>query len=133
MRHIWFVPTPSFKRSNYINLIVRHPILDLGCTFYSFNPKLWWKILKLQNTSSHVLEASILSLSHTILLRCVRNRVFYLHTYVFTIINELGLDIFTTIIRYEDLEFPPRLVLNQGLENIEVVRNCWNILNPLIT
>ena len=122
MRHMWFVPTPQFERSISINMLVRNLIIDVGCTFYNFIPKIWWQIFRLQHTSSHLLEDSILPLSDTILLRCVRNRVLHLDTCIFTIINEIRLEILTTIIIYEDLEFPPKLVFNQGLENLEVVK-----------
>ena len=46
-----------------------------------------------------------------------------MNTFIFTIINELILDIFTTIIRSEENESPPILVLNQGLENLKVEKN----------
>ena len=114
---------------------MRHSILDVGCTIYSFIPKIWWKSLRLQHTKRHLLEAFILPLSHTILLRCVGNRVLHLDTFIFTIINKLRLDIFTTIIRFGDLEFPPRRVLNQGLENIEVVKQFrleFKEVNPTV-
>ena len=35
MGHVWHVPTPRFKRSHTIKLLMRHPILDVGCIFYS--------------------------------------------------------------------------------------------------
>ena len=47
----------------------------------------------------------------------------HLNTYIFTILNELILDILTTIVRSEDLEFPPILVFNQGLKDFEEVKN----------
>ena len=119
MGHIWLVPTPILERIHTIKLRIRHPILYVGCTIYSFSPKLWWQSIRLQHTSRHLLETSILPLSHTILMRCVRNRVLHLDACIFTIINELRLDIFTIIIRSKDLEFPPRLVLNQGLETFK--------------
>ena len=52
----------------------------------------------------------------------------HLNTYIFTILNELRLDILTTIIRYEDLESPPRLVSNQGLKDFEDVKNFILVL-----
>ena len=122
MRHIKRVSTPSFERSNSIKLLVRHPILNVGCTIYSFNPKLWWQSLRLHHTSSHLLETYVLPLSHIILLRCVRNRVLHLDTCIFTIFNELRVDIFTTITISKDLKFPPKLVLNQGFKILEVIK-----------
>ena len=118
MRHIWFVPIPSYKRSNFIKFIVRNTILDVGCTVYNFIPKFWWQILRLQHTSSHLLEASILPLSHIIMLRCVRNRVLYLDTCIFTILNEIRIYMHTTIIIYEDLNISSILVLNQGFKTM---------------
>ena len=47
----------------------------------------------------------------------------HLTTCIFTILNELRLDIHTTIVRFEDLEFPPRLVFNQGSKDFEEVKN----------
>ena len=46
-----------------------------------------------------------------------------LNTYIFTILNELGLEILTTISRSEDLEFLTRLVFNQGSKDFEEVKN----------
>ena len=46
----------------------------------------------------------------------------HINTYIFTILNELRLDILTTIVRSEDLEFPPRLVFNQGPKDVEEVK-----------
>ena len=46
----------------------------------------------------------------------------HLDTYIITILNELRLDILTTIVIYEDLESPPRLVLNQGSKDLEEVK-----------
>ena len=43
----------------------------------------------------------------------------HMNTYIFTILNELKLEILTTIVRSEDLEFPPILVFNQGLKDSE--------------
>ena len=47
----------------------------------------------------------------------------HLNTCIFTILNELRLDILTTIVKYEDLEFPSRLVFNQGSRDFEKVKN----------
>ena len=46
-----------------------------------------------------------------------------LNTYIFKILNEIRLDILTTIVIFEDLEFPPRLVFNQGLKDFEEAKN----------
>ena len=59
----------------------------------------------------------------------------HLDTYIFAILNELILNILTTIFRSEDLEFPPRLILNQGLENLKVVKNFileFKEVNPTV-
>ena len=66
---------------------------------------------------------SIIPLSNTILLWCVRDRMLHLNTYICTILNELRLDILTTIVRSEDLEFPPRLVFNQSFKDFEEAKN----------
>ena len=42
----------------------------------------------------------------------------HLNTYIFTILNELKVDILTTIVISEDLESPPSLVLNQGFKDL---------------
>ena len=47
----------------------------------------------------------------------------HLNTHIFTILNELRLDILTTIVRSEDLEFPPKLVFNQSLKDFEEAKN----------
>ena len=47
----------------------------------------------------------------------------HLNTFIFTILNEIKLDIVTTIVIFEDLEFPPRLVFNQGSKDFEEVKN----------
>ena len=47
----------------------------------------------------------------------------HMTTYIFAILNELRLGILTTIVRSEDLEFPPRLVFNQGSKDFEEVKN----------
>ena len=123
MGHIWLVPTPRFERSDSIKFLVRNPILDIGCTIYLFIPKIWWKFFRLHHTSCHLLECSILRLSNTILMRCVTNRMLHLDTFIFTIIDEIILDILTTIIISKDPDFPPRLVLNQGSKDLEEVKN----------
>ena len=43
----------------------------------------------------------------------------HMNTYIYTILNELRLDIITTIVRSKDLEFPPILVFNQGSKDFE--------------
>ena len=45
-----------------------------------------------------------------------------MNTYLFTILNELILDILTTIFTLEDFEFPPRLVFNQASKDFEEVK-----------
>ena len=50
--------------------------------------------------------------------------------------NEIILDMLTTIIISEDLEFPSILVLNQGFENLEEVKNFRLVLeevNPTVS
>ena len=47
----------------------------------------------------------------------------YMNTSIFTILNEIRLDILTTLVRSEDLDFPPRLVFNQGLKDFEEAKN----------
>ena len=47
----------------------------------------------------------------------------HMNTFIFTILNELKLDILTTIVISEDLEFPPRVVLNQCSIDFEKVKN----------
>ena len=54
---------------------------------------------------------------------CVRNRMLHLDTCIFEILDEIKLDIVTTIVRFEYLESPPRLVLNQGSKDLEEVKN----------
>ena len=59
----------------------------------------------------------------------------HLDTCIFTIINELRLDIFITIIGSEDLEFPSKLVLNQGLENLVLEKKSmleFKEVNPTV-
>ena len=115
MRHIRLVSTLIFERSDSIKMLVRNHIFYVGCIFYSFIPKNWCKSLRLHHTSVHLVERSIFPLSNTILLRCVGKIMFHLDTCIFTIMDELRLDILTTITRSEDLEFPPRLVKNLRL------------------
>ena len=61
----------------------------------------------------------------------------HLNTCIFTILNELKLDILTTIVISEDLEFPPRLVFNQILKDFEEAKKfrlmlvSWNISPPV--
>ena len=60
----------------------------------------------------------------------------HLDTFIFTIVNELKLDIRTTIIRSQDLELPPILVLNQVFENLEEVKNSrleFKEVNPTLS
>ena len=47
----------------------------------------------------------------------------HLDTHIFPMLNELRLDILSTIIKSKDLEFPPRLVLNEGSKDFEKVKN----------
>ena len=47
----------------------------------------------------------------------------HLDTYIFVILDEFILDILTTILRYEDLEFSPIMVLNQGSIDFEKAKN----------
>ena len=59
----------------------------------------------------------------------------HLNTCIITILNEIKLDILTTIFRSEDLEFPPRLVFNQGSKDFKEVKNSRLMLqevNPTI-
>ena len=59
----------------------------------------------------------------------------HLNTCIFTILNELILDILTTIVIFEDLEFPPRLVFNQILKHFEEAKNFILMLqevNPTV-
>ena len=59
----------------------------------------------------------------------------HMNTYICTILNELRLDILTTIFRFEDLEFPPRLVFNQILKDFEEAKNfrlVFQEVNPAI-
>ena len=46
----------------------------------------------------------------------------HMNTYIFKILNEIILEIINTIFRYEDLEFPPILVFNQGFKDFEEVK-----------
>ena len=47
----------------------------------------------------------------------------HLNTYIFAILNELIIDILTTIVISKDLEFPPIFVFNQGSKDFEEVKN----------
>ena len=47
---------------------------------------------------------------------------------IFTIMDEIRLDILSIIIISEDIEFPSRLVLNQGSKDLEEVKN----LRPML-
>ena len=47
----------------------------------------------------------------------------HLNTCILTILNELKLEILTTIVRSQDLELPPRLVFNQSLKDFEEAKN----------
>ena len=47
----------------------------------------------------------------------------HMNTHIFTILNELILDILTTIVMFEALEFPPILVFKQGSKDFEDVKN----------
>ena len=123
MGHIWLVPTPRFERSHTINMLMWHPILNIGYTFYILRPKLLWKIFILHHTSFQLFQCSVLSLRNTILLWRVRDRMMHLDTYIFEILDELRIEILTTIVRSKDLEFPPRLVFNQGSKDFEEVKN----------
>ena len=109
-------------------MFMRHPILDIGCIVYSLSPKIWWKILSLQHTACHLFQLFVLSLSNTILLWCVRDRMLHLNTCIYTIINKFTLDILTTIFKSDDLESSPRLVFNQGPKYFEEVKNFIRML-----
>ena len=128
MGHIWLVPTPRFERSHAIKLFMRHPILDIICIVYKLILKLCWQIFILHYASCRLLQWFVLSLSNTILLWCVRDRILDMNTCIFTILNEIILDIITNIFRFEDLEFPPRLVFNQGCKDFEKVKDFRLIL-----
>ena len=47
----------------------------------------------------------------------------HLDTYILAIMDEIRLEIIMTIVRFEDIEFPPRLVFNQGSKDFEEVKN----------
>ena len=56
-----------------------------------------------------------------------------MNTCIYTILNELILDILTTIFISEDLEFPPRLVFNQSLKDFEEAKRLvFQEVNPAI-
>src|SRR5712692_2979319 len=59
----------------------------------------------------------------------------HLNTYICTILNELRLNILTTIFRSGDLDFSPRLVFNQSLKDFEEAKNfrlVFQEVNPAI-
>ena len=59
----------------------------------------------------------------------------HLNTCIYKILNELILDILTTIVGSEDFEFPPRLVFNQSLKYFEEAKNfrlVFQEINPAI-
>ena len=59
----------------------------------------------------------------------------HMNTYIYTILNKIRLDILITIVRYEDLEFPPKLVFNQSLKYFEEAKNfklVFQEVNPAI-
>ena len=47
----------------------------------------------------------------------------HMDTHIFTIMDEIILETLTSIIIFEDIEFPPRLVLNQGSKDLKEVKN----------
>ena len=47
----------------------------------------------------------------------------HLNTYICTILNEIRLEILTTIVKFEDLEFPPKLVFDQSIKDFEEAKN----------
>ena len=55
----------------------------------------------------------------------------HMDTCIFIIMDEIILDILSTI--SDDLEFPPRLVLNQGLKVLEEVKNFRLVLYEVDT
>ena len=55
----------------------------------------------------------------------------HLDTCIFAILDELILDILTTIIRSEYLKFLPRLVLNQGSKYLEEAKNSRLVLQEI--
>ena len=59
----------------------------------------------------------------------------HLDTCIIAMLDELKLDILTTIVRSEDLESPPRLIFNQGLKDFEEAKNfrlMFQEVNPTI-
>ena len=59
----------------------------------------------------------------------------HMNTCIFIILNKLKINILTTIVRSEDIEYPPRLVFHQGLKYFEEVKNFRLMLqevNPTI-
>ena len=56
-------------------------------------------------------------------------------TCIFASLDEIRLDILTTIFRSKDLEFPPRLVFNQSLKDFEKAKNfklVFQEVNPAV-
>ena len=47
----------------------------------------------------------------------------HLDTCILAILDEIKVDILTTIFKYEDLEFPPNLIFNQVSKYFEEVKN----------
>ena len=59
----------------------------------------------------------------------------HINTYICTILNELRLEILTTIVKSEDLEFPPILVFNQSLKDFEEAKKfklVFQEVNPVV-
>ena len=52
----------------------------------------------------------------------------HMDTHVLKIMDEIRLEIITATIRFEYLESPPRLVLNQGSKDLEEVKNFKLVL-----
>ena len=52
----------------------------------------------------------------------------HLDTFIFTIMDEIRLDILSTIFIAEYLEFPPRPILNQGSKDLEEVNKFRLVL-----
>ena len=47
----------------------------------------------------------------------------HLDTCILAILDEIKVDILTTILKYDDLEFPPNLIFNQVSKYFEEVKN----------
>ena len=59
----------------------------------------------------------------------------HMDTYIFVILDEIKLDILTTIVRSEDLEFCPLLVFNQSLKDFKEAKNfrlVFQEVNPTV-